>query len=151
VIKLVNVIYLCGLGLVTLTPTCMGDLLVWPHRLGSLRVWHAGLPIQLPTCLSYVLNPSQIIRRFDFSRYIAFTIYLDIAYVYVHNKCNIFRKAKTYYNLERMASILHFSSFRDEHVPLSSSVLCCVGRPPSYPLHSRLGTWCMQCYLLLFY
>jgi hypothetical protein len=39
--------------------------------------------------------PFQIIRRFGFSIYIAFAMYLDINYVYLS------RKAKTSYNLER--------------------------------------------------
>jgi hypothetical protein len=29
----------------------------------------------------YILNPSQIIRRFDFSRYVAFAMHIDIHYV----------------------------------------------------------------------
>jgi hypothetical protein len=46
-----------------------------------------------------VLNLSQIIRCFDFSRYIVFPIYLDIVYIYMHSKYNVSRKAKTSYNL----------------------------------------------------
>jgi hypothetical protein len=58
------------------------------------------------TCARYdrpveVLNPSQIIRRFGFSRYIAFTMYLDIVHVYMHSKCNVSGKAKASYNLEK--------------------------------------------------
>ena len=49
----------------------------------------------------YVLNPFQIKRCSAFSRYIDFTMYLDIVYIYVHSKYNISRRAKTSYNLER--------------------------------------------------
>jgi len=54
--------------------------------------------------LSYyqLLNPFQIIKYFGFSRYIAFTTYLDIVYIYIHSKCNVSRKVKMSYNLERM-------------------------------------------------
>ena len=49
----------------------------------------------------FVLPPFQIIRRFGFSTYIAFAMYLHIVYIYVHSKCNVSRKAKTSYNLEQ--------------------------------------------------
>jgi len=52
-------------------------------------------------CAKVVLNLFQIIRRFDFSKYIAFIIYLDIVYIYMHSKYNVFRKAKISYNLEQ--------------------------------------------------
>jgi hypothetical protein len=45
-----------------------------------------------------VLPPVQIIRRFGFSslaRYITFAMHLDIHYVYIHNKSNVSRNAKT--------------------------------------------------------
>jgi hypothetical protein len=51
-------------------------------------------------CAKVVLNLFQIIRRFGFFKYIAFTIYLDIVYIYMHSKYNVFRKAKMSYNLE---------------------------------------------------
>ena len=51
--------------------------------------------------LAPLLNPFQIIRRFGFSRYIIFTMYLDIAYIYVHSKYNLSRAVKTSYSLER--------------------------------------------------
>jgi hypothetical protein len=41
-----------------------------------------------------ILNSSQIIRRFGFSRYIALTMYLDIVYIYVHSKYNVSRKSQ---------------------------------------------------------
>jgi hypothetical protein len=46
-----------------------------------------------------VLPPFQI-RNFGFFRYIAFAMYLDIHYVWIHSKNNIAKKAKTSYNLE---------------------------------------------------
>jgi hypothetical protein len=51
--------------------------------------------------LLLLLPPFQIIRRFGFSRYIAFTMYLHIVYIQVHSKNYVSRKAKTSYNLER--------------------------------------------------
>jgi hypothetical protein len=42
----------------------------------------------------------QIIRYFDFSRYIVFAMHLNIHYVRIHSKSNIFRKTKTSYNME---------------------------------------------------
>jgi hypothetical protein len=33
-------------------------------------------------------------------------MYLDIVYIYVHSKCNVSRKAKTSYNLERREYIV---------------------------------------------
>jgi hypothetical protein len=41
-------------------------------------------------------------KRFGFSRYIVFSMYLDIVYIYVHSKSYISRKAKTSYNLGRI-------------------------------------------------
>jgi hypothetical protein len=46
-----------------------------------------------------VLNPSQMIRSFDFSRYVAFVMHIDIHYVYIHTKSNVSQKTKTSYNL----------------------------------------------------
>jgi hypothetical protein len=40
----------------------------------------------LPLLSIYLLLPFQIKRRFDFSKYITFIIYLDIVYIYVHGK-----------------------------------------------------------------
>ena len=37
---------------------------------------------------------------FWFFRYITFVMYLNIYYVYMYNKNNVFRKVKTYYNQE---------------------------------------------------
>ena len=34
----------------------------------------------------------QIIRRFDFSRYVVFTMHIDIHYVYIHAKNNVSEK-----------------------------------------------------------
>jgi C4-dicarboxylate transporter len=51
----------------------------------------------------YVILPLfQIIKRFGFSRYIAFSMYLDIVYIYVHSKSYVPTKAKTSYNLGRI-------------------------------------------------
>lgn len=50
--------------------------------------------------MSQVLHPSQIIGRFASSRYIVFTMYLDICYIYVLSKC--IKKRKTAYNLGHM-------------------------------------------------
>jgi hypothetical protein len=41
-----------------------------------------------------ILPPSQIIRRFDISKYIDFAIHLDIHYVQIHSKNNVSRKSK---------------------------------------------------------
>ena len=41
-----------------------------------------------------LLPPFQIIRRFGFSRYVDFTMHLDIHYVQIHSKSNITRKTK---------------------------------------------------------
>ena len=51
-------------------------------------------------CCYDVLPPFQIIRHFDFSRYIVFAMHLDIHYVKIRSKINVSRKAKTSYNLE---------------------------------------------------
>jgi len=47
----------------------------------------------------YILYLRQIIRYFGFSKFIGFTIYLDIMYIQVHSKNCESRKAKTFYNL----------------------------------------------------
>jgi hypothetical protein len=48
-----------------------------------------------------MLLPSfQIIRRFTFSTYIAFIVYLDIMYIQVYSKIMYLERAKTSYNLE---------------------------------------------------
>jgi len=51
-----------------------------------------------------IINPFQIIKRFDFSTYIVFTMYLDIVYIYVHSKCNIskFQKKATLEKTKRL-------------------------------------------------
>ena len=56
-----------------------------------------------PTESFLVLPPLQIIRRFGFSKYIAFAISLDVHYVQLHSKSNsnVSIKDKTSYNLER--------------------------------------------------
>jgi len=41
--------------------------------------------------MNLILPPFQIIGRFGFSGFIVFTTYLDIAYVYVHDKYYISR------------------------------------------------------------
>ena len=43
----------------------------------------------------------QIIRRFGSSRFITFTMYLDIIYIYVYSKSYESRKTKTSYNLKQ--------------------------------------------------
>jgi hypothetical protein len=53
-----------------------------------------------------IIFPSfKIIRRFDFSIYISFSMYLDIVYIYVHCKNYVSRKTKIFYNLERIKYI----------------------------------------------
>ena len=51
-----------------------------------------------------IINHFQIIRCFNFSRYIVFTMYLDIVYIYVHSKCNVskFKKNATVEKLKRL-------------------------------------------------
>jgi hypothetical protein len=44
--------------------------------------------------MSLLLPPFQIIRRFGFSRYIVFTMYLDIVYIKVHSKSYVSKKTK---------------------------------------------------------
>ena len=44
---------------------------------------------------------SQIIRYFGIFIFIAFTVYLDIIYLYVHSKSYESRKFKTSYNLKQ--------------------------------------------------
>jgi hypothetical protein len=45
--------------------------------------------------ISYLLvHPFQTIKRFSFSRYIAFTIHLDMHYVLIQCKTNVSRKTK---------------------------------------------------------
>ena len=48
-----------------------------------------------------LLSSFQIIRRFDFSRYTVFAVYLYIYYDKIYRKNNISRKGKMSYNLER--------------------------------------------------
>jgi hypothetical protein len=48
-----------------------------------------------------VLPPFQIIRRFGFSRYIVFPMYLDMLHIQVHSKSYISKKVKMSYNLEQ--------------------------------------------------
>jgi hypothetical protein len=43
-----------------------------------------GVPMNLGSC--FVLPLFQIIRRFSFSRYIDFNMYLDIAYIYAYSE-----------------------------------------------------------------
>ena len=51
---------------------------------------------------SFVLPPPfPIIGCFGFSRYIYFSMHLDIHYVQIHSKNDVFRKFKTTYSLER--------------------------------------------------
>jgi len=46
-------------------------------------------------------TPFQIVRRFDFSRYIVFATHLDIHYVYIDSESNVSRKVRMSNNLER--------------------------------------------------
>jgi hypothetical protein len=48
-----------------------------------------------------ILPPFQIIRHFDFYKYIAFAMHLHVYYVYIHNKSNVSIKDKASYNLEQ--------------------------------------------------
>ena len=62
-----------------------------------------------------LLHTYRIIKYFGFSRYIAFAMHLDIHYVYIHNKSNAFRKAKTSYNLERREYIIKIKLTEEVH------------------------------------
>ena len=54
---------------------------------------HRTFPSYSPPENKLLLTPFQIIRYFGFSKYIAFSTYLDIVYIYVHSKSYVFRKA----------------------------------------------------------
>jgi len=43
-----------------------------------------------------ILNLFQIVRRFDFFRYIVFNMYLNIVYIYKHSKCKVYLKKPNY-------------------------------------------------------
>jgi len=45
--------------------------------------------IKIDISLTKLLYSFQIIRCFGFSKYIAFIMYLDKVYIYMHSKCNV--------------------------------------------------------------
>ena len=49
----------------------------------------------------YILHPFQNVGRFGFSKFIVFTIHIDITYVKIHSKIYESKKVKTIYILER--------------------------------------------------
>lgn len=51
--------------------------------------------------VSNLFPPFQIVRHFDFSRYIVFAMHLDIHHVYIRSNSNVSRKARASNNLER--------------------------------------------------
>jgi len=102
-----------------------------------------------------VLPPFQIIRRFDFSRCIALTMYLDIVYIQVHSKSYVSRKTKTSNNLEQREYILYARGFNqnnkvmllaydDSHESLILRVRCaCWGSKEQKLRYS--GDWNREC------
>jgi hypothetical protein len=44
----------------------------------------------------FVLPPFQIIRRFSFSKYVGFSMYLDITYIYMYNKNYILKNQNVF-------------------------------------------------------
>jgi hypothetical protein len=42
--------------------------------------------VEMFLCHSILLHPSQIIIHYDFSRYIAFSMFIDIIYIHVHRE-----------------------------------------------------------------
>lgn len=82
--------------------TCFGDLLPFLPR-GDMVIILFLSSISLNRLQrSNLLTVSRIlVFQFGFSRYIAFDMYLDLAYIYVHKKGYVLKNDKITYNLKR--------------------------------------------------
>jgi hypothetical protein len=56
-------------------------------------------------CMSYDVAPFNITCHYSFSRYTTFVMYLNIIYIYVHNKKNVFREVGMTSNMKQMENM----------------------------------------------